>query len=192
MRETGAVLVPPFDDARIIAGQGTLGLEIADDLDNVGTVLVPVGGGGLSSGVATAIKLRHPHARVVGVEPRAVRKLSAARAAGAPVTLPGAVSLADGLMGVRIGTRTFAQLERYCDDVVHVDDDAIRDAMRFLLDRMKLIAEPSAAITLAALLQGVVAPVGPTVAVLSGGNIEWDGLLALLGDSTSFASHQTV
>ena len=192
VRETGAVLVPPFDDARIIAGQGTLGLEIADDLDNVGTVLVPVGGGGLSSGVATAIKLRHPHARVVGVEPRAVRKLSAARAAGAPVTLPGAVSLADGLMGVRIGTRTFAQLERYCDDVVHVDDDAIRDAMRFLLDRMKLIAEPSAAITLAALLQGVVAPVGPTVAVLSGGNIEWDGLLALLGDSTSFASHQTV
>ena len=80
---TGAVVVPPFDDVRIIAGQGTLGLEIADDLADVGTVLVPVGGGGLSSGVATAIKLRHPNARIVGVEPSGARKLSSARAAGA-------------------------------------------------------------------------------------------------------------
>jgi threonine dehydratase len=179
---TGAVVVPPFDDARIIAGQGTLGLEIADDLPTVGTVLVPVGGGGLSSGVATAIKLRHPSARIVGVEPSGARKLSAARAAGAPVTLPSSSGLPDGLLGVRIGTRPFAHLERYCDEVVQVDDGAIRCAMRFLLDRMKLVAEPSGAITLAALMEGLVTPVGPVVAVLSGGNIEWGGLLELIAD----------
>lgn len=180
--ETGAVLVPPFDDPRIIAGQGTLGLEIAEDLADVGTVLVPVGGGGLSSGVATAIKLRHPKARLVGVEPSGARKLSAARAAGAPVTLPGSSGLPDGLLGVRIGARNFAHLERYCDDVVQVDDGAILRAMRFLVDRMKLVAEPSGAITLAALLDGVVSPTGPAVAVLSGGNIEWDGLMELIAE----------
>ena len=182
---TGAVLVPPFDDPRIIAGQGTLGLEIANDLANVGTVLVPVGGGGLSSGVATAIKLRHPSARVIGVEPSGARKLSAARAAGAPVTLPGSSGLPDGLLGVRIGARPFAHLERYCDDVVQVDDNAIRRAMRFLLDRMKLVAEPSGAITLAAILDGIATPSGPTVAVLSGGNIEWDGLMEVIADPTT-------
>ena len=128
---------------------------------SVGTVLVPVGGGGLSSGVATAIKLRHPSARVIGVEPSGARKLSAARAAGGPVTLPGSSGLPDGLLGVRIGARPFAHLERYCDDVVQVDDAAIRCAMRFLLDRMKLVAEPSGAITLAALLEGIVTPRGP-------------------------------
>lgn len=180
--ETGAVVVPPFDDPRIIAGQGTLGLEIAQDLEHVGTVLVPVGGGGLSSGVATAIKLRHPHARVIGVEPTGARKLSAARAEGAPVTLPRTSGLPDGLLGVRIGNRNFAHLERYCDEVVQVDDAAIRCAMRFLLDRMKLVAEPSGAIALAALTEGIVTPTGPTVAVLSGGNIEWTGLMELIAD----------
>lgn len=179
---TGAVLVPPFDDPRIIAGQGTLGLEIGEDLSDVGTVIVPVGGGGLSSGVATAIKLRHPNARLVGVEPSGARKLSAARAAGMPVTLPGSSGLPDGLLGVRIGARNFAHLERYCDDVVQVDDDAIRRAMRFLVDRMKLVSEPSGAITLAALLDGIVTPTGSAVAVLSGGNIEWDGLQELIAD----------
>jgi threonine dehydratase len=132
--------------------------------------------------VATAIKLRHPSARIVGVEPAGARKLSAARAAGAPVTLPGSSGLPDGLLGVRIGTRPFAHLARYCDDVVHVDDGAIRCAMRFLLDRMKLVAEPSGAITLAALMEGIAVPQGPAVAVLSGGNIEWGGLLELIAD----------
>ncbi len=180
--ETGSVVVPPFDDPRIIAGQGTLGLEIVEDLPDVGTVLVPVGGGGLSSGVAAAIKLRQPNARVIGIEPAGAPKLSAARAAGAPVTLPSSHGLPDGLLGVRIGTRNFAHLERYCDEIIQVDDDAIRRAMRFLLDRMKLVAEPSGAITLAALVEGLVTPVGKTVAVLSGGNIEWSGLLELIAD----------
>ncbi len=184
---SGATVVPPYDDLRIIAGQGTLGLEIAADLPDVGTVIVPVGGGGLSSGVAAAVKLRHPNVRVICVEPAGARKLSAARAAGGPVTLPSSSGLPDGLLGVRIGTRNYAHLDRYCDEVVQVDDGAIRCAMRFLLDRMKLVAEPSGAITLAALTDGLVQPTGPTVVVLSGGNIEWAGLLPLIADPVTTA-----
>ena len=187
---TGSVVVPPYDHPLIIAGQGTLGLEIAEDLPDIETLIVAVGGGGLSSGVATAIKSRCPGARVVGVEPAGARKLSAARAAGAPVTLPSSSGLPDGLLGVRIGTSNFAHLERYCDDVVQVDDGAIRCAMRFLVDRMKLVAEPSGAITLAALMEGLVVPKGPTAIVLSGGNIEWSGLQALIADVPSASSQR--
>jgi threonine dehydratase len=178
----GASLVPPYDDPTIIAGQGTAGLEIIADAPDVRTVLVPVGGGGLSAGVATAVKLLAPHVRVIGVEPTGAQKLTRAREAGAPTRIPAASSLADGLLAVEIGAIPFAHHQAYLDDVVTVDDDALRRAMRFLLDRMKIVAEPSGAITVAALLEGVVHPDGPTVAVLSGGNIEWPGLLALLGD----------
>lgn len=176
-RETGATLVPPYDDALIIAGQGTAGAEIADDLPDVGTVVVPVGGGGLSAGVATAVKLMCEDARVIGVEPENAPKLTAARRAGKPVRIPKAESIADGLLAVQIGTLNFAHHELYVDEVVTVPDDATRRGMRFLLDRAKLVAEPSGAITVAALLDGLVIPHGPTVAVLSGGNIEWDGLV---------------
>lgn len=176
----GATLVPPFDDARIIAGQGTVGLEIVEDLPSVGTVLVPVGGGGLSAGVAAAVKQLRPGARVVGVEPSGAAKLTAARAAGQPVTMPSTRSIADGLMSIRIGTVPFAHHEAFLDDVVTVDDDAIIRAMRHLLDRAKLVTEPSGAITVAALLEGRVTARGETVAILSGGNIEWPGLMALL------------
>jgi len=179
-RDEGGVVVPPYDDRTIIMGQGTAGLEIAEDMPDVGTVLVPVGGGGLSAGVATAIKLMVPSARVIGVEPAGAPKLTRARAAGEPVWLDRTGGLADGLLAVRIGTLPFAHHQTYIDDVVTVEDEALRDAMRFLLDRMKLVVEPSGAITVAALRQGIVRPVGKTVAVLSGGNIEWDGLRALL------------
>ncbi len=181
VRDEGMALVPPYDHPVIIAGQGTVGLEIAHDLPDVETVLVPVGGGGFSAGVATAIKARAPKARVIGVEPAGAPKLSRARAAGKPVKLDHAGGLADGLLAVEIGHVTFAHHQRYLDDVVTVDDDALRGAMRLLLDRMKLVVEPSGAITIAALLGGGVKPRGPTVAVLSGGNIEWDGLRELLG-----------
>jgi threonine dehydratase len=179
---TGSVLVPPYDDARIIAGQGTAGLEIVEDLPDVGTVLVPVGGGGLSAGVATAVKLLAPHARVIGVEPAGAPKLTRARAAGAPVRLASTGGLADGLLAVQVGTIPFAHHAVYIDDVVTVDDGDLAPAMRYLLDRMKIVAEPSGAITLAALLTGRVKPRGKTVAVLSGGNIEWGGLRSVLGD----------
>lgn len=180
---TGAVLVPPFDHPTIVAGQGTIGLEIAEDRPDVRLVLVPVGGGGLSAGVAAAVKLLVPDARVVGVEPAGTPKLSRARAAGGPVTLPYAEGLADGLLGVRVGDVNFAHHQAYLDDVVQVDDAALPGAVRALLDRAKLVAEPSGAVTLAALREGAVAPAadGPTVCVLSGGNVEWEGLAALLG-----------
>jgi threonine dehydratase len=181
-RETGAVVVPPYDSPVIIAGQGTLAMEIADDLPTIGTVVVQVGGGGLSSGVASALKQRAPGVRVVAVEPAGTPKLSRARAAGGPVTLEQHAGLPDGLLGVRIGDANYQHLDAYCDEVVQVDDLPIRHAMRFLLDRMKLVAEPSGAITLAALLEGLVKPTGPTVLILSGGNIEWPGLMQLIGD----------
>ncbi len=182
VRNEGQTLVPPYDDPIIIAGQGTAGLEIADDLPAVRTVIVPVGGGGLSAGVATAIKLRRRGARVIGVEPSGAPKLTRARAAGRPVRLEHSESIADGLLAVEIGTVTFAHHEQYLADVVTVPDEAIPTAMRFLVDRTKLVAEPSGAITLAALMEGLVRPDGPTVIVLSGGNVEWPGLQQVLGD----------
>jgi threonine dehydratase len=181
--ETGAIVVPPFDDDRIIAGQGTAGLEIVEDLPDVRTVVVPVGGGGLASGVAAAVKAHDPSIRVILVEPAAVPKYSAAVAAGGPVTLPAApAALPDGLLGVRLGDRNWDHLSVLADDVLAVDDGSVRCAMRFLLDRAKLVAEPSGAIAFAAVLEERVPADGPIAVVLSGGNIEWDGLLPLLAD----------
>ena len=178
----GLTMVPPYDHPWIIAGQGTVGLEIVEDLPDVGTVLVPVGGGGLSAGTATAIKLRAPQARVVGVEPDGAPKLTRARAARRPVQLASTSGLADGLLAVAVGDLPFAHHEAYVDDVVTVEDGALRAAMRTLFDRMKLVVEPSGAITVAALLEGIVAPRGRTVAILSGGNIDWSGVVALLAE----------
>jgi len=179
----GATLVPPYDDPLIIAGQGTVGLEIVQDLPNVATVVVPVGGGGLSAGVAAAVKLHRPNARVVGVEPTGAPKLSRAREFGSPTRLDRTASIADGLLAVEIGHLTFAHHQRYIDDVVLVDDAAMRRAMRALIDRAKLVAEPSGAITVAAIQEKLVKSggSGPTVLVLSGGNIEWEGLAATMG-----------
>lgn len=181
VREEGATLVPPYDDPLIIAGQGTVGLEIVEDKPDVATVLVPVGGGGLSAGVAAAVKLHRPEARVIGVEPLGAPKLSTARQAGAPVRLDRTASIADGLLAVEIGHLTFAHHQRYVDDVVLVDDAAMKRAMRALLDRAKLVAEPSGAITVAAVMEGAVQLSMPAVLVLSGGNIEWDGLSTTMG-----------
>lgn len=180
-RQEGATLVPPYDDPDIIAGQGTIGLEILEDLPDVATVLVPVGGGGLSAGVAAAIRIHKPNARVIGVEPSGAPKLSRARAAGAPVKLDRTSSIADGLLAVEIGHLTFAHHQRYIDEAVVVDDAAMKRAMRALLDRAKLVTEPSGAVTVAAIMEGVARIDTPAVAVLSGGNIEWEGLSAAMG-----------
>jgi threonine dehydratase len=178
----GATLVPPYDDPTIIAGQGTIGLEIGEDLPDVGMVLVAVGGGGLSAGIAAAVKQLAPLARVVAVEPEDSPKLSRAREAGEPVTIAANPDgLADGLLAVRVGTLNFEHHQSFVDDVVRVPDAALPRAMRFLLDRHKLVAEPSGAIAVAAILEGIVKPLPRTVCVLSGGNVEWDGLLELLG-----------
>jgi threonine dehydratase len=178
VKAEGSTLVPPYDDLLIIAGQGTVGLEIVQDMPNVATVLVPVGGGGLSAGVAAAVKLHRPKARVIGVEPTGAPKLSRARSAGSPVRLDKTASIADGLLAVEIGHVTFEHHKRFIDDVILVDDVAMKRAMRVLLDRGKLVAEPSGAITVAAALEHAASLPKPLVLVLSGGNIEWDGLAA--------------
>lgn len=176
----GLIMVHPYDDPMIIAGQGTVGLEIAEDLPDVEMVLVPVGGGGLSAGVATAMKLMVPGVRVVGVEPVSAPKLYRARQTGAPVRLNSTGGLADGLQATEIGGKPFEHHQAYMDDVVLVDDAPLPAAMQHLLDRMKVVVEPSGAITVAALMTGAVRPKGVTVAVLSGGNVEWDGLRQIL------------
>src|SRR3954464_7569130 len=124
----GSTLVPPYDHNLIIAGQGTVGLEIAADAPPIENVLVPVGGGGFSAGVAAAIKQKLPKARVIGVEPTTSPKLTEARAAGKPVRIPAAGGRADGLLAVEIGHVTFAHHQKYLDDVVLVDDNSLHNA----------------------------------------------------------------
>lgn len=175
----GLTVVHPYNDNAVIAGQGTIGLEIHQDLPQVDTVLVQVGGGGLLAGIGVATKALLPRARVVGIEPELTPKLSRAREAGKPVRLDHQQGLADGLLVAEIGDIAFNHHQQYVDDVVRVKDVDIVRAMRHLLDRCKLVVEPSGAITVAALMAGVVRPAGPTVAVLSGGNIEWPALSKL-------------
>lgn len=180
----GATLVPPYDDPAIIAGQGTTGLEIAEDMAVLGhdtyTLLVQVGGGGLSAGISAAVKQLNTDIRVIGVEPARSAKLTTARLAGQPMTIASNPNgLADGLLAVRVGNLTFEHHQAYVDDVLTVEDAVLPTAVRFLLDRHKLVAEPSGAITIAALTEGGLKPATPVVCVLSGGNVEWDGLATL-------------
>ena len=172
----GLTMVPPFDHEWIIAGQGTLGLEILEQKPEVATILVPVGGGGLLAGVAAAVKLSKPGVRVIGVEPSGAAAMKASLEAGEPVTLPKTESVADGLMPVRPGDLTFAHAREYVDEVITVDDAQIIDAVMWLFTKAKIVAEPSGAATVAAVLSGKVASTGPVVAIVSGGNISLDRL----------------
>ncbi|GMV05582.1 MAG: serine/threonine dehydratase [Gemmatimonadota bacterium] len=178
--EEGLVMVPPFDHRHIIAGQGTVGLEIARDWADVDFVLAPIGGGGLASGVAAAVKRMLPHARVVGVEPEGAASMRAALDNGAPTMLDRSESIADGLLPVITGELTFEHARELMDDVVTVSDDAIREATALLVLRQKLVAEYSGAATTAALLEGKLDAKGARVAaVISGGNLD-PSLLASL------------
>jgi threo-3-hydroxy-L-aspartate ammonia-lyase len=170
--ERGLTIVPPFDHEWIIAGQGTVGLEILDQCPNVSTVYVPMGGGGLIAGVSTAIKRSRPSVRVVGVEPAGAPKMSTSLAAGEPVTLDKTSSIADGLLTLRPGDLTFAHIRQFVDDVVTIEERAIAAAVKWLFGHAKIVAEPSGAITVAAVMQGGTPPAkGETVAVISGGNV---------------------
>lgn len=173
-------IVPPFDHRHIIAGQGTVGLEIARDWADVDLVLAPIGGGGLASGVAAAVKRMLPHARVVGVEPSGAASMRAALDTGAPTLLGSVDTIADGLKPVIAGDLTFEHASALLDDVVTVDDDAIREATSLLVGRQKLVVEFSGAATTAALLSGAVDAEGGRVAcVISGGNLDPSLLAAL-------------
>jgi threonine dehydratase len=171
----GMTIIPPFDHPMIIAGQGTVGLEILDALPDAGTVLVEVGGGGLISGTAAALKQKKPTIRVVGVEPTDAAKMTRSLEAGRPVTLDRTASIADGLMSIRPGDLTFAHVQKFVDDVLTVPDDAIARAVAWLFRHARLVAEPSGAITTAAIMLGLgnVDPSrGSVVAIVSGGNVE--------------------
>lgn len=171
--EEGLVMVPPFDHRHIIAGQGTVGLEIAKDWPDVDLVLAPIGGGGLASGVAAAIKRMLPHARVVGVEPEGAASMRAALDHEGPTLLTEVNSIADGLLPLITGELTYEHARELIDDVVTVSDDAIREATRLLVNRQKLVVEFSGAATTAALLERKVDAQGARVAVvISGGNLD--------------------
>ena len=183
--EHGYAIVPPYNDEKIIAGQGTVGLEILEDLPDVETVLVPVGGGGLISGVAAAIKLSSllsdplskPQVKVIGVEPELAADAQASLRAGRIVSFPAeqvSQTLADGLRTQSIGAINFEHIRAYVDDIVSVTEDEIREAVRVLSANAKTLAEPSGAVAVAAFLfhASELPDTKINVAVISGGNID--------------------
>ena len=168
----GRLYVPPFDDDTIIAGQGTLGLELLEQEPDAAEVLVPAGGGGLLGGVALALKESNPAIRVIGIQSAAMDGIVRSRLAGKPVTAPPLRTIADGVAVAGPSARTFAVVERYVDDVVTVPDEAIARAIVLLIEKSKFIVEGAGALAVAALQSGAYRPRGKTVAVLSGGNID--------------------
>jgi len=176
-KERGLVPVPPYNDEKIIAGQGTMGLEILDDLEGPFTILVPVGGGGLISGVSTALKESRPDVKVIGVEPEFAADAQASLRTGKIQSVSGessARTLADGLRSQSIGPINFEHIRKYVDDIITVREDEIQQAMRQLLFSARILAEPSGAVTTAAAMFHAheISGSGTTVAVVSGGNVE--------------------
>jgi threonine dehydratase len=181
-QERDLTLVHPFDDLAVMAGQGTVGLELLGQVPGADMVVVPVGGGGLISGIAAAVKLQHPSVSVVGVEPDGADAMSRSMEQGAPAHLDNVDTIADGLAPPFAGEHTFAHVQRFVDEMVRVTDREIVDALGVLMQRCKLAAEPSGVASLAALTSGRVTPAaGATVVcVISGGNIGPDVLKRLL------------
>ena len=180
----GLTMVPPFDHEWVIEGQGTLGLEILDQVPDVSIVVVPVGGGGLIAGVSAAIRQSKPDVTIIGVEPEGAAKMSTSLSAGAPVTLDKTSSIADGLMPVRPGDITFQHVQQFVDRVVTVTDADIARAALWLFHEAKQVVEPSGAATVAAVLwppdgSPLVDKSRKVVAVLSGGNLAPETLAAL-------------
>lgn len=187
--EHGYAIVPPYNDQHIIAGQGTVGLEILKDLPEVDLVLVPVGGGGLISGVSAAVKLSGSKARVIGVEPELANDAQQSFRKGEIVELSAervSSTLADGLRTQSVGPLNFEHLRRFVDDIVTVTEDEIRTAMRRILTGARLVAEPSGAVTFAAwrFHAGELPESKKAVAVVSGGNVEPQLLAQVLGEET--------
>jgi threo-3-hydroxy-L-aspartate ammonia-lyase len=179
-RERSMTLVPPYDDYEIMAGQGTAGIELVEQAGQLDLVLVPVSGGGLAAGVATAVKSLLPGVAVVGVEPDGADDTRRSLLAGRPVRIASPATIADGLRAEQPGELTLPINARLLDEIVTVSDDDIVSAMRFCFARLKLVVEPSGAVPLAALMAGAVAASGKrTAVVVSGGNT----------DPADFAAH---
>ncbi len=170
--EQGLAPIPPYEHPDVIAGQGTCGLEIVEQWPEVNTILVPVGGGGLLAGIATAASALRPGIRIIGVEPSGAAKLSSALAAGRPVAIDRAESLADGLLPLSVGRLPFEHFQGLVREAIQVTDDELAGAVKYLYRELQLAVEPSGAATTAAVLSGRCRPTGPTVAVISGGNID--------------------
>jgi threonine dehydratase len=178
--ERGLSFIPPYDHLDVITGQGTCGLEILEDWPEVGTLVVPVGGGGLLAGICAAVQAFRPNVRVVAVEPSGIPKLSAARAAGHPVDLAGGTSLADGLLTRSVGMLTWPIIAQTVREVISVTDDEIQTAMRFLAAQGFRV-EPSGAVTTAAWLAGRVSGHDAIALVATGGNVDPARYQALVG-----------
>jgi threonine dehydratase len=172
VEEQGLTMVAPFESIDVIAGQATCGLEILDDCPEVETILAPVGGGGLIAGMVAAVAAFKPSVRIIGVEPTGAPKLSRALEAGRPVALDHTESLADGLLPLAIGELPFSILSGAVRDAIQVTESEIVEAVRFLYRDAGLSVEPSGAVTTAALLSRRAIPSGPTVAIVSGGNVD--------------------
>ncbi|MGW4905563.1 threonine ammonia-lyase [Streptomyces sp. NPDC004270] len=170
--ETGAVFIHPFDHPDIIAGQGTVGLEILDQCPEVGTIVVGIGGGGLAAGIAVAVKAIRPDVRIVGVQAEGAAAYPPSLAAGRPVSVRNPVTMADGIKVGRPGDVPFALIEELVDEVRTVGEDQLSAALLLCLERAKLVVEPAGAAPVAALLAEPGAFAGPVVAVLSGGNVD--------------------
>lgn len=173
-KETGATFLHPYNDIDVMAGQGTIGLEIFEDMPDVDAVIVPIGGGGLISGIATALKSLKPDIKIIGVQPEIIASTKVSLEKGEIVTLPGAKSLADGISVAAPGSECFKYIKKYVDDVVTVSEEEIAFAMFNLMERGKLIAEGAGAAPLAALLAGKIEGIGGknVVALVSGGNVD--------------------
>jgi threonine dehydratase len=184
--EHGYVMIPPYDDAAIVAGQGTIGLEIVADLPSVSGVVVPVSGGGLISGIATAVKALSPTTRVIGVEPELAADAAESLGRGEIVSWTAEQTyrtIADGLRVTSLGQVPWRQIREYVDDIITVSEDEIRDGVRRLAGDARLVAEPSGAVPFAAWLHRFesLGVTGDVVAVVSGGNLAMDTLAALIG-----------
>ncbi len=171
VEKQGLTLIPPYDHPDVIAGQGTVGLEILEDWPEVTTIMVPVGGGGLLAGICSAVRALRPDVKVIAVEPANIPKLSAAFAAGEPSTITGGASLADGLLGKSVGQLTWPLIRETVKEVVQATDQEIVAAVRWLAAR-DIRVEPSGAVTTAALLAHKVHPDGPVAVVCTGGNVD--------------------
>ncbi len=178
-RESGMAFIHPFDDPDVVAGQGTVGLELLEQVPDLAKVVVCLGGGGLAAGVAIAVKDALPHVQVVGVQAQVVAAYPPSLAAGHPVEIPAATTIADGIALRRPGDVTFPLVRDLLDEVVTAGEDDIAEAMVLLLERARLVVEGAGAVGVAALLTGAVKPAerGTTCAILSGGNAD-AGLLA--------------
>ncbi len=170
--EQGLTFVHAFNDDQVMAGQGTIGLEILCDLPELSTVVVPIGGGGLIAGVATAIKAIAPQVRVVGVQAAGADAMARSKQVGVLTPTAGVSTIADGIAVKSPGDRTFEVILQVVDEIVTIDDEAIASAILMLLERGKLMVEGAGAVGLAALLNGKVAATGPVACIISGGNID--------------------